>query len=152
MFIKKISPLLVIIKVVKNEASNRYIKNKGAECSIVGIKTRIINFDNDVSEQEIRKTINHLNKELGVDGIIVQLPLPSHLPEGVIINTVAPAKDVDGFTSANLGKLILNLDNGFYPATVLGVINSLMEITSNLEGMAVLVIGQSNIVGKPLAI
>ena len=139
---------LAIIQVGDNAASNVYIKNKCQKCEEFGINYELIKFEEEVLESDIIDTINKLNKDSNVTSILVQLPLPKHLNESKILNSIDYKKDVDGLSSANLGKLFNN--EGITPCTPQGVIDILKYYQIPIEGKNVVVVGRSNLVGKPL--
>ena len=147
---KDIYPGLATIIVGNNSASRTYIKNKIKASNEVGIKSYHFDLEEKISETNLVELINRLNKDNKVDGILVQLPLPKHLNENNIIDCIKPEKDVDGFNIKNAGKIFLNR-NGIAPCTPLGCLLLLRSIKVNLEGKNVVVIGRSNIVGKPIA-
>ncbi|KAJ3616583.1 hypothetical protein Zmor_011817, partial [Zophobas morio] len=144
-------PKLVVIQVGANPASSLYIRNKKRACERVGILFDHIIFDEDVKETKVVETIKELNKNNNVDGILVQLPLPKTINEDFVINTISPEKDADGFCPVTLGNVILNKSE-IYPGTPKGIILLLKEYNVDVEGKNVVVIGRSNIVGKPISI
>lgn len=144
-------PKLVVILVGDNPASQKYVKGKEKDCAEVGFLTETICLPKEVEEKALLEKVEELNEDISVDGILVQLPLPSHIDEQKIIKKIKPDKDVDGFHPLNIGNLVLGLD-GFVPCTPNGVIKILEEIgLDDLSGKKVLLVGRSNIVGKPLA-
>ncbi|ALD66058.1 bifunctional 5,10-methylenetetrahydrofolate dehydrogenase/5,10-methenyltetrahydrofolate cyclohydrolase [Spiroplasma cantharicola] len=147
---KKRRPKLVIIQIGNNFASNKYIKNKLKACENVGIIGELKKYSEDIKQSELVKQIEILNSDLTIDGIIVQLPLPSHINEKEITDIVSPSKDADGFSPITLGNVMLNKSN-IYPATPFGIVKLLDWKKINLIGENVVIIGRSNIVGKPLA-
>ena len=144
-------PHLVVILVGNEPASQIYVRNKQKAALEVGIKSTIVNFDENISEQELLDKIEELNKNNDVTGILVQLPLPAHINKNKVVKTISPKKDVDGFTPENVGCLAIGLEPYFYPATPQGIIMLLDEYKINLEGADAVVIGRSNIVGKPMS-
>ncbi|MFV0439918.1 MAG: bifunctional methylenetetrahydrofolate dehydrogenase/methenyltetrahydrofolate cyclohydrolase FolD [Lachnospirales bacterium] len=144
------SPTLAVVFVGDDTASKVYIKNKVKACDKVGISSIVINLDKDTSENELLKTIEDLNNDKDINGILVQLPLPKHMDEDKVIEAVHPLKDVDCFSSINVGKLHLDKPT-FAPCTPLGIVNLLKKYNVDLSGKDVVVIGRSNIVGKPIA-
>ena len=144
-------PHLVVILVGNDPASQIYVKNKQKAALEVGIKSTIVKFDEKISEQELLDKIEELNKDEDVTGILVQLPLPAHIDKNKVVTTISPKKDVDGFHPENVGRLAIGLEPYFYPATPQGIIMLLDEYKINLEGADAVVIGRSNIVGKPIA-
>lgn len=142
---------LAVIQVGDNAASATYVKNKQNACRQVGITSKTMQFDNDVSEDRIIRTIKLWNTDKDINGILVQLPLPSHINEHKVIQTISPAKDVDGFHEINVGKLTIGEDT-FVPCTAKGIIELLKENNIKIEGQNCVVVGRSNIVGKPTVI
>lgn len=147
---KEIKPQLVIIQVGDNLASNKYIKHKVKACEKIGMLANHMRLPEKITTSELEVVINELNHNNLVHGIIVQLPLPKHLDEQVVNNLISPLKDADGFSPATLGNVMLNNTN-IYPATPYGIIKLLEWKKVELIGANVVIIGRSNIVGKPLA-
>ena len=143
-------PSLVIIRIGEDFASGKYVANKIKKCEEVGIESKIIHLEENISQQMVEKTILDLNKDEKVTGILLQLPIPKHLDEEYLTNLIEDEKDVDGFTIGNMGKLSLGLD-GNVACTPRGIITLLKEFKIDIEGKDVLIINRSNIVGKPLA-
>lgn len=146
---ENLTPSLTVIQVGDNKASNIYIRNKKNACDEVGIKCNVIKFPETISEELVINEINRLNNDISVNGIIVQLPLPSNFNEGVIINEIDPIKDVDGLTYQNVGNLVLE-NEALISCTPLGVMELLKQYNVKLEGKNVCIVGRSNLVGKPL--
>ena len=144
-------PHLAAILVGNNGASETYVASKVKNCSDVGFKSSLVKLEENVSETELLATIEQLNTNADVDGILVQLPLPKHIHEEKIINAISPEKDVDGFHPVNIGKLVLGLPS-FIPATPFGIMLLLKHYTINTAGKHAVVIGRSNIVGRPMSI
>lgn len=144
-------PKLTVILVGENQASQTYVRNKDRACQYVGMLSDIIKLDEQTSEDKLVQIIDNLNQDDTVDGILVQLPLPSHIDEDRIINLIAPSKDVDGFHPLNVAKLVLG-EKGLVPCTPQGMMVILNEIQYDLTGKEVVVVGRSNIVGKPIAL
>lgn len=144
-------PKLAVILVGDNPASQVYVRNKEKACAYVGMESLRISKDATLSEEELLKLIDELNHDDGVDGILVQLPLPKTIDEEKVLKAIAPEKDVDGFHPANIAKLFLN-EEGFIPCTPYGMMVMLEEIGYDLDGKEVVVVGRSNIVGKPVAL
>lgn len=142
---------LVVVLVGENPASQIYVRNKQKACKEVGIDSVLIQLDDTISEEELKSVIVSLNNEQSVYGILVQLPLPKHISENEIINTIDPKKDVDGFTLVNKGKL-LSGEETVYPATPKGIITLLKAYNIPLAGKHAVVVGRSNIVGKPMSL
>lgn len=148
-----IKPTLAVIQVGDDEASNKYIKNKIKACSQVGIDVKYIKVHYaDITQYEMLEKIEKLNDDKNVNGIIVQLPLPPQLDPVEIGETILPIKDVDGFNSVNVGRLLLGDEDLPYliSCTPLGIMHLLDYYHINLNGKNVVIIGRSNIVGKPL--
>ena len=144
-------PHLVVILVGENPASKIYVNNKKKAAEKVGIKSTVIEMSVDVSEKELLSTIEKLNNDSDVTGILVQLPLPKHIDKNKVILAISPKKDVDGFTPENVGKMVIGLEPYFYPATPQGIMMLLDEYNIPIEGKEAVVIGRSNIVGRPMA-
>ena len=143
------SPALSIILIGNNPASESYIKAKLKACSKVGIKGELIRFESDIDKNILKDEINNLNNNDDIDGILLQLPIPKNLNEREIIEFIDPTKDVDGLTSENIG--FLNSGNPrFIPATPFGIMEIFRRVGINLPSKKVVIIGRSNIVGRPL--
>lgn len=145
------APHLVAILIGNDGASETYVASKIKSCEEIGLKSTLIRFENSVSEDELKACIIELNNDDTVDGIIVQLPLPKHIREEKIINIINPDKDVDGFHPVNAGKIMLGQD-GFVSATPLGILNLLEYYNIETAGKNAVVIGRSNIVGRPISV
>ena len=143
-------PCLTVILVGDNPASKIYVKNKILIAKKIGIESNEILLGSDVTEDELIHHISTLNKDENVDGILVQLPLPRHISENKIINIICPSKDVDGFHPKNFGKLFMG-DPKFIPCTPLGCLYMLKHEIEDIKGKNAVIIGRSNIVGKPMA-
>lgn len=146
-----IHPFLCVILVGDNPASVSYVNMKVKACLRVGIKCELIKFDENIDENTLINTIDRLNKDIYVNGILVQLPLPSHFNKNRILESIYTNKDVDGFHPYNIGLLCAGIESGLYPATPLGIMLLLKEYNICVEGKDVVIIGASNIVGKPLS-
>lgn len=144
-------PCLSFILVGENPASKAYIRMKRKRCREVGITSLDHELSETISEQELISLIQRLNDSDEVDGILVQLPLPSHIQTSSIIEAISPEKDVDGFHPVNMGKLLLGETDGFFSCTPYGVKILLEKAEVEVEGKHVVILGRSNIVGKPLA-
>lgn len=144
-------PGLAFICVGDNPASLSYIKMKKRKCAEVGILSFDREFPISISENVLLKEIHLLNKKDEIDGILVQLPLPPHISTFKILEAVSPEKDVDGFNPVNMGHLLLGENEFFYPCTPQGILVLLTQSGISLEGKHVVILGRSNIVGKPLA-
>ena len=145
-----VKPTLAIIQVSGDPASDKYVQNKLKRCSEIGIIPKLFYCAPDIKQSQIEETIKKLNKDPGITGIILQLPLPDHLDEHYLTNLIDPKKDVDGFTETNTGKLSLG-QPCLIPCTPKGIIDLLDFYDIPIEGKDVLIINRSNIVGKPLA-
>ena len=143
-------PKLVIIRVGNDKASEKYVNNKIKRCEEVGIESQIIHLREDISQDHVAFEIQKLNNNHWVTGILLQLPLPKHLDEEYLTNLILPSKDVDGFTTENMGRLVLGME-GNIACTPRGIIDLLKFYEIPIEGENVLIINRSNIVGKPLA-
>ena len=143
---------LAVIIVGENSASQIYVRNKIKACERVGFYSETIRLDENITEENLLLEIKKLNNNSNVDGILVQLPLPEHIDELNIVNAISAEKDVDGFHTTNIGKMMIGDESGFLPCTPAGVIQMFEEYNIDLKGKDVLVIGQSNIVGKPMAL
>ncbi len=147
---KKI-PHLAAILIGSNPASETYVASKVKNCEEIGISSTLLRFDNSIAEEEVLNKINELNNNADIDGILVQLPLPYHISEEKVINTIIPAKDVDGFHPVNVGKMVLGFPS-FVSATPYGILLLLQHYKIETSGKNVAVIGRSNIVGTPISI
>lgn len=143
---------LAVIIVGDNPASQVYVRNKTKACENVGFYSETIELPESISEDELVKEVKKLNENEKIDGILVQLPLPNHINEMKVINTISPEKDVDGFHSLNVGKMMLGDDTGFLPCTPYGIMQLLEEYKVDVVGKDVVIVGRSNIVGKPMAL
>lgn len=146
---KGIVPHLTVILIGNNPASHSYVNGKEKASHQIGMSSEIIRMDESVSEETLLNEIERLNNEPEVHGILVQLPLPDHIDEQKVIEAINPKKDVDGFHPINVGKMMTNQDT-FYPCTPFGIVYMLKKKNIPLEGQHVVVIGRSNIVGKPV--
>lgn len=144
------SVTLAVIQVGDDPASSVYVKNKESACSYCGIESSIIKLPETVEEESVIKLIQDLNADDSIHGILVQLPLPRSINESNILKAIAPEKDVDGFHEANAGKLMIGEDT-FIPCTAKGIIRLLEHNGIEIEGKHCVVVGRSNIVGKPVA-
>ena len=144
-------PHLAAILVGDDGASKTYVNSKIKACEKVGFKSSLFKFDDSISEIELLNQIKNINENDDIDGFIVQLPLPKHINQEVILNKVSPAKDVDGFHPNNYGKMTLGIDT-FIPATPAGIIELIERSEIQTEGKKCLVIGRSQIVGRPISI
>lgn len=144
-------PSLVVILVGDNPASQIYVNNKKKTAEKLGINSVVINYPSNITEDELLQKIDELNNDKTVTAILVQLPLPGHISKENIINKIAPEKDVDGFTPYNFGKLFSGETPTVYPCTPKGILLLLDEYNIEIEGKHAVVIGRSNIVGRPMA-
>jgi methylenetetrahydrofolate dehydrogenase (NADP+) / methenyltetrahydrofolate cyclohydrolase len=144
-------PHLAAILVGNNGSSEIYVANKVKDCEEVGFRSTLLRFDNNLSETALLEKIEELNNDTDVDGFIVQLPLPSHISEKTVIQAIDPEKDADGFHPVNLGKMMIGL-TGFLPATPYGIIELIKRYAIETAGKNCVVIGRSNIVGRPVSI
>ncbi len=147
----QVKPSLAVILVGDNPASQIYVNNKKKVAQQIGINSQVITFPNTVSEDELISKIKELNEDETVNAILVQLPLPATISKERVINTIDPKKDVDGFTPYNFGKLFSGEIPNVYPCTPKGVLLLLDEYGIELDGKHAVVVGRSNIVGKPMA-
>jgi len=146
-------PCLAVILVGSDPASQIYVNNKKKSCEKAGIRSISIEFPYNIIEQEVLKKIKELNEDHTVTGMIIQVPLPSHISEEKVLYAIDPKKDMDGFHPANLGEVYLSKDKEFLPpATPAGIIAMLEENNIEISGKEVVVIGRSNNVGKAVAI
>jgi len=147
---KNIVPGLAVILIGDDPASHAYVKMKAKACEKVGFYSITHNMPDTISQDEIIATIEMMNNNPRIDGILVQLPLPKHVDTDKILEVIDPKKDVDGFHAYNVGRLVTNLDS-FVACTPLGVMKMFEEYNIDLKGQDVCVVGASNIVGKPMA-
>jgi methylenetetrahydrofolate dehydrogenase (NADP+)/methenyltetrahydrofolate cyclohydrolase len=146
-----IAPGLAVVLVGDDPGSHIYVKNKEKACKEVGIRSYEHLLPATISERELLSLIHNLNKDKNVNGILVQLPLPAHIRSERILEAISPHKDVDGFHPVNQGMLLLGGD-GFRPCTPMGIMKLLESSACDLNGKNAVVVGRSNIVGKPVAI
>jgi methylenetetrahydrofolate dehydrogenase (NADP+) / methenyltetrahydrofolate cyclohydrolase len=144
-------PGLAVVLVGEDPASQVYVRNKKTGCAELGIESFEYLLDKDVSEKELLDLIAKLNADHHVNGILVQLPLPKHISEKKVINAIDYRKDVDGFHPVNQGKILIGDDDGFIPCTPNGCKFLINKVVKDLSGKHLVVVGRSNIVGKPLA-
>lgn len=145
------APHLAAILVGSNGASETYVASKVKNCEEVGFASSLVRFDSDITEAVLMEAIEKLNNDAGVDGILVQLPLPKQIDEEKIINLINPDKDVDGFHPMSIGKMVQGLPT-FIPATPYGILLMLEHYKIETSGKHAVVIGRSNIVGRPISI
>ena len=144
-------PTLAVILVGENPASQIYVRNKKKTAEKLGINSLSIEYPSDISEKELLNKIKELNSDEKVTAILVQLPLPAHINKNRIIDAILPQKDVDGLTPYNLGKLFSGEEPYVYPCTPKGILLLLDEYNIKLDGKNIVVVGRSNLVGKPVA-
>jgi methylenetetrahydrofolate dehydrogenase (NADP+) / methenyltetrahydrofolate cyclohydrolase len=144
-------PHLVAILVGHDGASETYVRNKEKACIKTGIKSSVLRFEADISEKDLLSEVAKLNNDSDVDGFIVQLPLPDHINEQRIVEKIKPDKDVDGFHPVNIGRMTLGMP-AYISATPFGILTLLKRYNIKTEGKHVVVLGRSNIVGRPVSI
>lgn len=141
---------LAVVKVGNDPASAVYVRNKEKACEYVGINSKTLALPEETTEEELLNVVKELNEDKNVNGILVQLPLPKHIDESKVLLTIDSTKDVDGFHPANVGKMVIGEDT-FLPCTPAGIIEMIKRTDIDIEGKECVVIGRSNIVGKPMA-
>ena len=141
---------LAVIQVGKDPASTVYVGNKKKACEYIGIRSLAYELEDSISQEELLELIHKLNSDPEVNGILVQLPLPSHMKEELVIEAISPQKDVDGFHPQSVGALSIG-QKGFVSCTPAGIIQLLKRSGTTLEGRECVILGRSNIVGKPMA-
>ena len=142
---------LAVVKVGNDPASAVYVRNKEKACEYVGINSKTLALPEETTEEELLNVVKELNEDKNVNGILVQLPLPKHIDESKVLLTIDSTKDVDGFHPVNVGKMVIGEDT-FLPCTPAGIIEMIKRTDIDIEGKECVVIGRSNIVGKPMAI
>ena len=147
---KGIKPGLAVVLVGDDAASTTYVNSKHKACETAGIYSEVHTKDSSTTQEELLQLIEKMNNDPKLDGILVQLPLPKHIDTTVVLEAINPLKDVDGFHPYNVGRMVSNLD-AFLPATPFGVMRMFQEYGIELSGKNVVVIGSSDIVGKPMA-
>lgn len=147
---KQITPGLAVILVGNDPASATYVASKAKSCKNAGIYSVVHEMPESITQEELLETIARMNENPKLDGILVQLPLPKHIDTTIVLEAINPLKDVDGFHPYNVGRMVSNLD-AFLPATPFGVMRMFEEYGIELSGKNVVVIGSSDIVGKPMA-
>ena len=143
-------PKLAVVLIGNDAGSISYVKGKEKACATIGMESETFHLDRDVTQENVVALIDQLNGDDTVDGILVQLPLPSHLDESTILASIDPTKDVDGLTPVSLGKFFAN-QPGFRPCTPLGIMALLEEANVSIEGKHAVVVGRSQLVGNPIA-
>ena len=141
---------LAVVKVGNDPASAVYVRNKEKACEYVGINSKTLALPEETTEEELLNVVKKLNEDKNVNGILVQLPLPKHIDESKVLLTIDSTKDVDGFHPVNVGKMVIGEDT-FLPCTPAGIIEMIKRTDIDIEGKECVVIGRSNIVGKPMA-
>ena len=141
---------LAVVKVGNDPASAVYVRNKEKACEYVGINSKTLALPEETTEEELLNVVKELNEDKNVNGIFVQLPLPKHIDESKVLLTIDSTKDVDGFHPVNVGKMVIGEDT-FLPCTPAGIIEMIKRTDIDIEGKECVVIGRSNIVGKPMA-
>ena len=141
---------LVVVKLGNDPASAVYVRNKEKACEYVGINSKTLALPEETTEEELLNVVKELNEDKNVNGILVQLPLPKHIDESKVLLTIDSTKDVDGFHPVNVGKMVIGEDT-FLPCTPAGIIEMIKRTDIDIEGKECVVIGRSNIVGKPMA-
>lgn len=149
---KQIEPCLAVVLIGDDPASQIYVRNKEKACEEVGIISKVIRLPGNIDLQSVKETIKEVNNSKNIHGILVQLPIPAHLPTAEVINLISPAKDVDGLHPENLGRLLKGENPLFVSCTPQGIMHLILSTGIDLKGKNAVVIGRSNIVGKPVAI
>ncbi len=147
---KGIEPCLAVIMVGENPASQVYVKGKVKDCAECGIKSLEIHLPAETTQEELLQKLAELADDAGVHGLLVQLPLPAHIDEKTVIEAIPPQKDVDGFTAVNVGRMMIG-EECFLPCTPAGCMEMIRSTGVSISGKNAVVIGRSNIVGKPAA-
>lgn len=143
-------PGLAVVLVGEDPASKVYVKNKQTACEKVGIYSKVVTLPGDTSESQVLDLVNQLNQDPQINGILVQSPLPKQIDENKVINAISPNKDVDAFHPINVGHIMVG-DYSFLPCTPAGIIDLIKSTGTDISGKHCVVIGRSNIVGKPMA-
>ncbi|WP_339146738.1 MULTISPECIES: bifunctional methylenetetrahydrofolate dehydrogenase/methenyltetrahydrofolate cyclohydrolase FolD [unclassified Sutcliffiella] len=147
--VKNIQPSLAVILVGEDPASQSYVRAKQKACEEAGIRSILEEYPSSITQQELLDRITHFNQDISVHGILVQLPLPDHIDELAIIEHISPNKDVDGFHPVNVGRMMID-QKSFLPCTPYGIVEMIKSLNVSISGKHVVVIGRSNIVGKPV--
>ena len=145
-------PKLSIIMIGESSASKVYVRNKMKFAEELGVETNLIHLDEEIKEEEVFRIIDEENNNPETNGLFVQLPIPKHINEKKLIEAIDATKDVDGFTYDNIGKLFVGDETGLFPCTVEGIIDILDHYKIDIQGKNVVIVGRSNIVGKPMAL
>jgi len=148
---EKIEASLAVVLVGDDPGSKIYVNSKEKDAKEIGINSVVHRLPGDVSQEELANLINSLNSDKSIKGILIQLPLPKHLNESEILDLISPKKDVDGLHEVNMGKLLLGKEPYHYPCTPSGIMEMIHSTKTELKGKNAVVIGRSNIVGKPIA-
>ncbi len=148
---RDVKPGLAVVLVGEDPASQVYVRMKGRACEEAGMHSETIRLPVETSEQELVATVDRLNHDAAIHGILVQLPLPKHMDEQLVLRSILPSKDVDGFHPENVGKVSTGDPSGFRPATPYGVQQMLLHHGVDPKGQHAVIVGRSNIVGRPLA-
>ena len=148
----KIKPKLVVILVGNDNASQIYVRNKQKRCLEVGIESEVVHLDENISEKLLLDKIKKLNEDKSINAILVQMPLPKHINSNLIIETISPLKDVDGFHPYNVGKLASNMIPYAVACTPSGILKLLNAYNIEIKGKHTVILGRSNIVGRPLSL
>lgn len=146
-----VKPKLTVILVGNDPASHSYVKGKEKACKEVGLESQIILMEESITEKYLLSEIKKLNEDSSVHGFLVQLPLPKHIDEMKVINAISPEKDVDGFHPITVGKMMIGEDS-FLPCTPHGIIELIKRTGTDIKGKHAVIVGRSNIVGKPVAL
>jgi len=146
----KVKPKIITIKIGKDPSSELYLRLRDNACKEVGINSNHLDLDENISKDNIIKAIQKLNSDVNIHGILIQYPIPDHISQNMLMRTVDPKKDVEGFNPQNMGRTLLG-DEYLVPCTPLSVLTILKYENVNLEGKEVVIVNHSNIVGKPLA-
>lgn len=146
---KGVTPGLAVVLVGNNQASRTYVRNKQKACKELGMYSLLVEYPEDVTEEELLVKIRELNNDNSIHGILVQLPIPKHIDEKKVIDAISPLKDVDGFHPINIGKMMTGQD-ALLPCTPSGIMVMFEETGIDLAGKHAVVVGRSNIVGKPV--
>jgi methylenetetrahydrofolate dehydrogenase (NADP+)/methenyltetrahydrofolate cyclohydrolase len=144
-----VTPGLAVVLVGNNSASRTYVNSKHKACNEIGVYSEVIELPESVTEEELLEVVNQLNHNDKIHGILVQLPLPKHISEKKVIETISPLKDVDGFHPINIGRMMTGQD-ALLPCTPFGILKMIQTTGISISGKHVVVIGRSNIVGKPV--
>jgi methylenetetrahydrofolate dehydrogenase (NADP+) / methenyltetrahydrofolate cyclohydrolase len=148
-----VHPRLAVVLVGEDPASQQYVRNKAKACASAGIESETVLLPADISQEALLGRIDALNRDRSVHGLLVQIPLPGHLQERSVVEAVAPEKDVDCFHPVNVGRLVIEgNEDGFLPCTPAGILELLVRSGNPPAGKRVVIVGRSNLVGKPLAV